>query len=369
MMRKLGLLVMAAAGLGFGGGSNRFVVHEWGTFTTVASADGKPHDWRPLAGLSDLPSFVLRSNGGGKGYDFGGSQIVARVRMETPVLYFYADREMDVNVRVDFPKGKITEWYPAARVQGTAIDWGRIRIRPGAAEKFPVEKGESHYYPARETDAAPVRVGMQDEKFLFYRGIGWFDVPLRATVEGSRVWVSNTGKDPIAQVIVFENRGGRAGFVAGGPLKDSTTLDRPTLDSDVDGVAGALEKTLVAQGLHLREARSMIKTWRDTWFEEGLRVFYIVPRPLTDELLPLKLSAVPDELVRVLVGRAEILTPEMERTIEGLVAEVRAGSAEAGVTLRKFRTYADPIVRRVLAGEKDAKVWQRVYAAFYPRAK
>ena len=34
--------------------------------------------------------------------------------METPVVYFYTDRETKVSVKVDFPRGWITEWYPFA---------------------------------------------------------------------------------------------------------------------------------------------------------------------------------------------------------------------------------------------------------------
>src|SRR5580704_17146711 len=34
------------------------------------------------------------------------------VRMETPVIYFYSPREVTARVKVFFPKGVITEWYP-----------------------------------------------------------------------------------------------------------------------------------------------------------------------------------------------------------------------------------------------------------------
>ena len=78
--------------------------------------------------------------------------------METPVIYFYSGSEMDVSVKVDFPNGKITEWYPQARDVSAGIDWGKLKVMPGAAVNYPVESAESHYYPARETDAAPVQV-------------------------------------------------------------------------------------------------------------------------------------------------------------------------------------------------------------------
>src|SRR5262245_37393705 len=57
--------------------------HEWGTFTSIAGADGHAVEWRPLAAPSDLPRFVDRLRFNVK------SSLPAKVRMETPVLYFY----------------------------------------------------------------------------------------------------------------------------------------------------------------------------------------------------------------------------------------------------------------------------------------
>src|SRR3954447_6340550 len=96
---------------------NRLVVHEWGTFTSIAGKDGVALEWRPLNGSTDLPKFVHTIQGERDGirHGIGKDDLTARVRMETPVLYFYSGAEMDVSVKVDFPKGKITEWYPQAR--------------------------------------------------------------------------------------------------------------------------------------------------------------------------------------------------------------------------------------------------------------
>jgi hypothetical protein len=39
-----------------------------------------------------------------------------------------------------------------------------------------------------------------------------------------------------------------------------------------------LADNLVEFGLYRKEAEPMVETWRDSWFEEGIRLFYIVPR-------------------------------------------------------------------------------------------
>ena len=101
----------AAVGTGPAVAPARLVVHEWGTFTRFSGSDGAPVGFHP--NNADLPGFV---------YSEDGDPNVKRVRlaqdgtvsMETPVIYFYTDKEIRASVRVNFPKGWITEWYPFA---------------------------------------------------------------------------------------------------------------------------------------------------------------------------------------------------------------------------------------------------------------
>ncbi|MDX6695687.1 MAG: hypothetical protein QOF02_3290 [Blastocatellia bacterium] len=352
---------------------NRLVVHEWGTFTSIAGKDGVALEWRPLNGPSDLPKFVHTIQEGDDGLRHrvpGKSNLTASVRMETPVLYFYSDKEQDVSVKVDFPKGRITEWYPQARAVGTNIDWGRLKVMPGAAMTFPVESSESHYYPARETDAAPVQVcgangkPTQQEKFLFYRGVGTFDLPLSVKLEGANVVLKNQGKDEITRLIIFENRGGKIGYRLCDTFTGEMTHERPTLDKSMDALLQDLKNILVESGLYEKEAAAMIKTWRSSWFEEGLRVFYVLPRPLTDAVLPVTIEPKPATLVRVLVGRAEVITPEMEKAVQqqiGLLKDASPEAREAAMqAIRKHGRFAEPILKRVLETERDATTRARI---------
>src|SRR5437868_6526667 len=73
-----------------------FTVHEWGTFTSIAGDDGRAVSWLPQGGASDLPCFVERSPWNVKG------SLSGTVRMETPVLYFYAPASVQVSVDVGF---------------------------------------------------------------------------------------------------------------------------------------------------------------------------------------------------------------------------------------------------------------------------
>lgn len=352
---------------------NRLIVHEWGTFTSIAGKDGISLEWRPLNGPSDLPKFVHTIEEGSDGLRHnkrGKSSLNASVRMETPVLYFYSDKEMNVSVKVDFPQGKITEWYPQARAVGTNIDWGQLKVMPGAEMDFPVESAHSHYYPARETDAAPVQVcgtngkPGQQEKFLFYRGVGTFDLPLAVKLEGENVILNNTGREEIANLIIFENRGGKIGYRLCDTFTGEMTHERPALDKNMDSLLQDLQKILVASGLYEKEAAAMIKTWRSSWFEEGLRVFYILPRQTTDAVLPVTIEPKPAELVRVLVGRAEVITPEMEKNVQQQVGLLSDAAPEARAAaereIRKYGRFAEPILKRLLEKESAEKMRARI---------
>ncbi|HSF23762.1 MAG TPA: hypothetical protein VLE20_06000, partial [Blastocatellia bacterium] len=345
----------------------------------IAGKDGTAVEWRPLNGSSDLPTFVYDTSrlSGRVGLrhlrSLEKGAMEALVRMETPVLYFYADKETTVSVRVDFPKGKITEWYPQARGvynsdYGGAIDWGRMTVLPGAEVELPIENPKSHYYPARETDAALLRVcgekPQEHEKFLFYRGVGTFDLPLSARLADESIVVKNLGKENVAQFILFENRGGRVGYRISDLFKGEVALERPALDQTIESLARDLEILLVANGLYEKEAGAMIKTWRDSWFEEGLRVFYIVPRKLTDSILPIRIDPAPAELTRVLVGRMEVITPETEEAIRQQVARLRDSSADirdqAAKIIRKHGRFSEPVLKSIREKTSDVKLRARI---------
>lgn len=326
------------------------VVHEWGTFTSVAAADGGPLEWLPLSSRGDLPCFVDKLPFHGKGL------IPGTIRMETPVLYFYAQKEAAYDVRVRFPQGVLTEWYPRADVtpekvgngtllapgfEGT-LTWRDVRVLPNARESYPSGGGDNHYFVARETDATPVEVASQREKFLFYRGVGGFTPRLRATVaDDGRISIGSADGKGVGSVTVFENAGGQIAYTTH-HLKDrEATVPRPTRRSGVKALHEELVQRLVAQGLYRREAVAMVNTWRDSWFEEGTRLFYIVSRADVDALLPLEIVPAPAAVERVFVGRMELITPAIQEKVR-IAIEKRDGA-----TLMRHGRFLTPIVERL----------------------
>lgn len=306
LLAWLRTVVLAIAGMGTPCAAGSLVVHEWGTFTTHHGPDGLATVWSPLTVESDLPSFVYEaSTRATQKNAYPGT-----VRMETPVLYFYADGRQRVSVEVGFPSGIVSEWYPRAKWSKHGIRWPRVTILPDVAALLRREDAPSHYYPARATDAAIVRRGGkrgQHEKFLFYRGVGTFETPVQVRLDGELVRIG-VGPDVVERGLVFERAGDAVGFRAVELASGETSIPRPEPASDgVSRLEEELYRLLVAEGLYEREAQAMLDTWRDVWSEEGLRVLYIVPARLTDEVLPLSITPSPSSVVRVLVGRAEVL--------------------------------------------------------------
>ena len=132
--------------------------------------------------------------------------------------------------------------------------------------------------------------------------------------------VKSLSEDEIPNAILFERRGERVGYRLTGALTDETTVDPPVLTGSVDSLYGDLEEILVGQGLYRDEAHAMVETWKDSWFEEGSRLIYIVPRGFIDNVLPLTIDPAPGQIVRVFVGRLEIVTPATAMAVKTAVA-------------------------------------------------
>lgn len=380
--------------------STNYAAHEWGTFTSVQGGDGNLLSWRPLR-TSELPGFVYnwRRAGMNRGALIGSKgDLVTLQRLETPVIYFYAKQPMNVDVDVTFPKGFITEWYPQATQIGPtfAMDtngptsgilhesraiWRNIQIAPQPVVdmRLPQDSSGSHYYAARETAANIVQTDLRSEtnnaseieKFIFYRGAGSFKTPLRVTVNSNNlVTVENACAFSLAHLFLVNIHDGCGAFGVMDELGSSNSVawlqltngpaehwNQFPLAQFQTEIGAQMETALISEGLFPDEAKAMVNTWKDSWFtEEGVRVFYILARPWTDDILPLTLRPQPEELTRVMVGRAEIITPEVQATLSRLLVKAREGDAnahlQAEAELKKLGRFAEAAAELALPPQK-----------------
>jgi hypothetical protein len=88
----------------------------------------------------------------------------------------------------------------------------------------------------------------------------------------------------------------------------------------------------------------MVETWKDSWFEEGSRLIYIVPGGFIDTVLPLTIDPMPGQIVRVFMGRLEIVTPATAMAVRAALAH----NDEA--RLDKYGRFLEPILETVNQG-------------------
>ena len=354
--------------------TNDFIVHEWGTYTSVQSSlgvtlDGMMHEEEPL------PAFVHARDPSrlfAKGMEVVPEWI--NQKLETPVIYFHGEPNQKVRVEVDFPKGIISEWYPKAssfrpgigeinKIADGQMTWeGELLERePNMIQVSPDEI----WAPSRQVDALPFAAAgsEEEERFIFYRGIGRFDMPIRTkSTSGDRFTISNESDEEIPAVFVLHvsEHGGTVRNLGtlpgGGSVVASPTPKEMPLANYEEEAHRQVKEALVASGLYEDEALAMVNTWRRSYFKTpGTRVLYIAPRSWTDELLPLRISPTPTETVRTLVGRIEVMTAADEaRTVEQIQAAA-SSNLSYPETLERLGRFADPRLRRVCTLIEDPR--------------
>ena len=87
----------------------------------------------------------------------------------------------------------------------------------------------------------------------------------------------------------------------------------------------------------------MADTWRDSWFEEGSRLIYIVPPPAVNAILPLQVEPAASQTERVFVGRIELITPKTKRSVE------EALTKGDWPTVDRYARFVEPILARISA--------------------
>ncbi len=350
------------------------VVHEWGTFTALQDESGGAV---PGINTDDepVPDFVHNL---AQGLLIGRHQVPpaffvkgtprchphVTMRLETPVIYFHMPPDqaapIELDVEVGFRGGWLSQFYPQAEASPTqlrageqtwsglspetrgTLAWRNLQVGgDGAGPKT----DDRVWLAPRAVDAANVRTpNGEAERFLFYRGVGRLDAPLRVlrspdaaqlivrtqrpagldgdlTRQVNALWLADVRPD------------GRMAFRAVDQLswdpRDGMTLQTPlTAEFDADAFShdnrarlrDALRDAIIAAGLFPDEADALLNTWDVSYFQNpGLRLFFLVPQAWTDHVLPLRLS-VPADVTRVMVGRIELVQPKQRETLRRLAA-------------------------------------------------
>jgi hypothetical protein len=355
-------------------------VEEWGTYTSVQASDG-----HALGGLHHederLPSWVHRRDLGASDYYLEQLPEEPLQQLETPVLYFWSPVARPVKVTVGFPRGIVGQWFPQAEtylpalremkaLAGGSMTWSLTLDPAMDPATFPPVQAEEIWAPSRNVASTPVRFavpggGEEREQFIFYRGLGKFEPPIRIVASDELLRITNTSAETPRQAFVLRVSNQRGRIEKLGPLEPGASkmvaIPQATddLDSYVASARALLAEALVESGLHADVAQAMVDTWSRSWFRNtGLRVLYLTPRAWTDAWLPTTITPEPAAFVRTLVGRIEVLTPQEERDLVDLVR--RQMRAQTYLEVSLLGRFAEPRLVRTL--ELLAEPAEREYA-------
>lgn len=405
----IGALLLAALTLP-GTGRAEFTVHEWGTFTVLHDSTGAALKWyQSSKDQHALPAFVHQAKWSGNSPFMKATtpEGFATARMETPVVYFYPDEEMNISVTASLPAGRLTEWFPDAlrpgnfQVPGNTLQWiGRL-LPPSSPLATDIPRTQDaagrHYDAARAVPAAWLfhsnlpkpapRLDPGDpaktlppvpeiDRVLFYRGAADFGVPLTVSTADDRVFsLTNVIAQPIAaafavqataQGIAWSRMDGiqPVQWVEGKQLnvKNFTFPDAKPRAESIAALRKAMTETLVTEGLTPAEAAAMVETWQDLWFAEtGTRVLSVLPEEWVGGTVPLSINPAPAKMDRVYVLRSEILTKARETALADLLAGTGEPAADTArfkaLELGRFMHGALPRAKSILAARQDVRFY------------
>jgi hypothetical protein len=390
LTRRVALIAAGSTLLCSGGGallpgslgaqeSNRWKIHEWGTFSSLMNERGLPIGWINTED-EPLPEFVHRLDRSlvvalddlapvfFKGAPRNHPDVL--VRLETPVVYFHPPKQVTLPATVDlsvkFNGGWLTEFYPDAKVTAPGLErrdaeFGRITPRTvGTLEWKGIQVGKKGAFPEtkdavwtspRDVQCAPLTMPAgESEQFLFYRGVAFLQPPLAAGLaeDGktltlmSRLPAELASKAPlrIAKLWYVDIREDGALAFRTLPMAqlpasgDGILRTIPGLFADGDysltrlaDLRKEMHAGLVADGLFDDEAAALLNTWEASYFRShGARLFFMVPKAWTDHVLPLK-SSVPADVERVMIGRLELITPRQRACLKRIAASKEFSTA------------------------------------------
>ena len=379
----LGVVILLSSGR-LASAADPVIVHEWGTFTCLQDEHGNA-----IGGINvddePVPQFVYEIAGTSvvsqkadlglpphppgpavKGWISGDPSVT--MRLETPVLYIYPPKGQSpgsvppLDVSVQFHGGVLSQFYPFATASGlpmngntpyfqskitnqtaTGLDWKGVRL--GSTQK-PVITDDKVWTTPREVSAPLLEVhpmmkdvngvvhdDAQVEHFLFYRGVGHVESPLRVVDQKENIEAELIGDGmgimDYCWLVEIHPDGTCAFRYPKFLMSNSVKLPKTTssfsgADFKPDNLAklrASMHDALVKEGLYPNEATAMLKTWELSYFKSpGLRFFYIVPRAWTDKVLPLTITGAPTEITRVMVGRVELITDAQKAALARLSA-------------------------------------------------
>jgi len=352
------LLAWVSAASAFEPPKEGYELHEWGVFSVPRNDAWAQRDMR--AEWAGFPKFFDRV--------WPDKHLPWNGPVKKPVIFLYTAKEMSLEMNVRFAEGRPLVWWPHAT---SPADYGggdrlggdlktlqfTFNLKPAglAGDKHPPppDVPAGHWVETlRKVEADLVFTGggfsrrgdetPGVERFIYYDGVMKAPPAPEAARDGDNLALKTTCDHAMLDVLVIDRRGGKV-FVSkpfiekvdAGP--QSVKIELVAAD---DKALEALQKELAARlekaGLTAAEAGALVKIWKPGFFDaDGLTLLYRVPQEIYEKWLPLTAKPAPNKTVRVGLVVHEHLEPELETTVNALIAKLSAEDFDTRDTAQK----------------------------------
>jgi hypothetical protein len=380
-------------------------VHEWGVFAVHGDLELANADMR--AEWAALPKFVFGQTAG-RELPINQPQLTIVLK---PVVFFHATEPLALELRVDFPGGMPTVWWPRtvypAHQPGQCpgdgkkketfrhLEWHVQLTKPAKGQKAdaqPLAVDKGHWIETLRAVKADDVLTKQDvmeygglvgdvkdlpvpqverERFIYYDGLVPIGKRVAVRVEKDKVLVESRVKHPVYDVTVVDRRTPDHTLVARLPKLEAGAKPTPLEFTELNAMewpqAGVvtLTKQLKDAGLFEDEARALAVVWKAEFFQaEGLTLFYRLPQEEYEKLLPMKLKPRPEKLVRVGLVLQPHCEPDLAERVADLAQDLGSEEFEkregAQQSLEKMGRAAFVHLRRVRAAIKSPEALRRI---------
>lgn len=313
-------------------------VHEWGVFSVYA--DVKWANLNHKQEWATFPADFYRQ--------FPTRRLLWRpAAVRKPIVYFYTKQpSLEIDLKVTFSAGAPVVWWPACAAPTDVFPAARLGAANPPGPPPPRKVFNSLQWAGWLGDVMPIdykqwtkvedfklppHAWLQDarlpqtarftvqgigpeggyrtetERFIYYDGLVPAPDSLRCTaVTDADVTVKNIGEFPVAHLFFVDRRPVRAAkdwavayraepIPAGSEARIPLQAVRPAKDSaELKNLAVTVRKALLGTGLYEAEADSILKIWRNEFFEsDGLTAFWLLPQTEYDRMLPLEVAPTP----------------------------------------------------------------------------
>jgi hypothetical protein len=321
------------------------VVHEWGVFSVYEDEEAALQAMR--AEWMGLPKFIYGVRELSRNMPYRGP-------VRKPVIYLHCPQPMTVDLNVSFAKGRAMVWYPATVTPNSEkpdtrmLHWKLYLKEPPKEGDFRPPAGfqaadvpaEHWFARLRDVDAGELfsegswnRFGASwdREKFVYYDGFVPAPQCLEVIFKDDKIGLKSLVDFPVHDLFVIDRRQPDKVRVA---RRDEVASKAELADlamKEVHGerwladAANDLLDRLQKAGLHADEAKGLVHTWKQDFFQgPQITLIYRLPQAQYDRMLPLTVTPAADKVVRVGLVQQFACDKALRDRIDALVKQLGA---------------------------------------------